>query len=118
MYHLFYRYLEDFRILYPLLFGFREESSTMHALISITESICESTDNYEFGCGTVNHSIVINKLNHQGIRGNVHEWFKSYLSHREQFVVVSGHDSISLPLTCGVPQLEDPFEDPFYFYFK
>ena len=53
---------------------------------------------------TVNHLIVITKLNHPGIGGNVHEWFKSYLSHREQFVIVSGHDSISLPLTCGVPQ--------------
>ena len=67
---------------------------------------------------TVNRSIVITKLNHRGIGGYVHEWFKSYLSHREQFVIVSGHDSIFLPLTCGVPQLEDPFEDPFYFYFK
>ena len=28
---------------------------------------------------TVNHSIVITKLNHHGIGGNVHEWFKSYL---------------------------------------
>ena len=52
----------------------------------------------------VNHSIVITKLNHHGIGGNVREWFKSYLSHREQFVIVSCHDSISLPLTCGVPQ--------------
>ena len=51
MYHLFYRNLEDFRILYPLLFGFREKSSTMHAPISITSSIGESIDNNEFGCG-------------------------------------------------------------------
>ena len=35
----FSRHLKDFKILYPLLFGFREKSSTMHALISITESI-------------------------------------------------------------------------------
>ena len=28
----------------------------------------------------------------------------SHLSHTEQFVIVSGHDSISLPLTSGVPQ--------------
>ena len=47
---------------------------------------------------------LLTKLNHYGIRGNVHERFKSYLSHREQFVIVSGHDSISLPLTCGVQQ--------------
>ena len=29
---------------------------------------------------------------------------KPYLSHRKQFVIVSGHDSISLPVTFGVPQ--------------
>ena len=34
----------------------------------------------------------------------MHEWCKSYLSQSEQFVIVSGHDSISLTLTCGVPQ--------------
>ena len=53
---------------------------------------------------TVNHAILLTKLNHYGIRANVHELFKSYSSYKEQFVIVSGHDSISLPLTCGVPQ--------------
>ena len=51
MYHCFYRYLEHFKILYPLLFGFREKSSTMHALISVTEYIHRSIDNNEVGCG-------------------------------------------------------------------
>ena len=32
------------------------------------------------------------------------DWFKSYLSQREQFVNVNGHNSLSLPVTCGVPQ--------------
>jgi len=55
----------------------------MHALISITESICESIDNTEFGWGifidltnsldTVNHAILLTKRKHHGIRGNVHE---------------------------------------------
>ena len=86
----------------------------MHTLIWITESIRQSIDNNEFGCGifidfkkafdTVNHAILLTKLNHYGIRGNVYEWFKSYLFHREQFVIVSDHDWISLPLTCGVPK--------------
>ena len=34
----------------------------------------------------------------------MHDWFKSYLSQREQFVNVNGHNSLSLPVTCGVPQ--------------
>ena len=33
---------------------------------------------------TVYHAFVITKLNYDGIRGNVNEWFKSYLSQREQ----------------------------------
>ena len=50
MYHRLKRYLEHFKILCPRLFGFREKSSTMHALISNTESTFESIDNNEFGC--------------------------------------------------------------------
>ena len=53
---------------------------------------------------TINHAILLTKLNHYVIKGNVHELFKSHLSLREQFMIVSGPDSISLRLTCGVPQ--------------
>ena len=91
-----------------------KKCSTNHALISITESIRQSIDNNEFACGifidlkkafdTVNHTILLTKLNHYGIRGVVLDWFKSYLSQREKFVNVNGHNSLSLPMTCGVPQ--------------
>ena len=53
---------------------------------------------------TVNHSILLLKLYHYGVRGKAYEWFQSYLSNRKQFVCLNGHDSDSLPLTCGVPQ--------------
>ena len=114
MYHHLYKYLENFKILYPLQFGFRENCSTIHALISITESIRHSIDNNEFGCGrfidlkkafnTVNLRILLTKLDHYRIIGNALEWFESYLSHRLQYVCVNGHNSISQPVTCGVPQ--------------
>ena len=32
------------------------------------------------------------------------DWFRSDLSHRSQYVVVNGHSSEILPITCGVPQ--------------
>ena len=54
---------------------------------------------------TVNHEIIITKVNHYAIRGVVNDWFKSYLSHlSKQFVNANGYNSFSLPVTCGVPQ--------------
>ena len=109
-----YGYLESRNILYPLQFGFRQKCSTNHALIQITESIRNSIRNNEFDCGifidlkksfdTVNHSILVSKLNHYGVRGKAYDFFHSYLSYREQFVCINGHKSDSLPITCGVPQ--------------
>ena len=107
MYHRLYNYLEEFKILYPLQFGFREKCSTTHALTSITESIRQSIGIFtdlKKAFDTVNHTILLTKLNHYGIRGVVLDWFKSYLSQREQFVNVNGNNSLSLPVTCGVPQ--------------
>ena len=44
------------------------------------------------------------KLENYGIRGPALEWFKSYLSDREQYVAVNGSSSSCLNVTCGVPQ--------------
>ena len=96
-----------------LQFGFRESHSTSHALLSLTETIKKSVDNGKSGCGifldlqktfdTVNHKI-LQKLEHYGIRGKALDWFRSYLSGRSQYVVVNGHSSEILPITCGIPQ--------------
>ena len=107
-----YGYLEYHNILYPIQFGFRQKRSNNHALIQITESICNSTDNNEFGCSifidlkkafdTVNHSILLSKLNHYIVRGKAYDWFQLNLSNREQFVCFNGHKSFSLSVSCGV----------------
>lgn len=53
---------------------------------------------------TVNHEILLDKLNHYGIRGNIHKWFKSYLNNRMQFVQVDGLNSKYRNIQTGVPQ--------------
>ena len=53
---------------------------------------------------TVNHNILLHKLEHLGIRGVVLEWFKSYLSNRKQVVKYKMAVSNSLTIKCGVPQ--------------
>ena len=109
-----YLFLEENQILCKNQFGFKKKSSCAHSLIEITEKIKESIDNGKFGCGifidlkkafdTVNHDILLLKLEHYGVRGALLKWFKSYLSNRKQYVFYNGVSSNVLPITCGVPQ--------------
>ena len=53
---------------------------------------------------TLNHSILLNKLESYGIRGIAHKWFKSYLTDRSQYTVVNDKLSFVQKVTVGVPQ--------------
>ena len=53
---------------------------------------------------TLNHDILLSKLEHYGIRDTALSWFRSYLENRRQFVDWNGFKSNSLPLETGVPQ--------------
>ena len=53
---------------------------------------------------TVNHSILLKKMELCGIRGIALDWFASYFSYRKQYVSVNGHVSDYLDICCGVPQ--------------
>ena len=109
-----YEFLDNTNVFYKFQFGFRKQYSTNHALLSITEGIRENLDTKKFGCGvfidlekafdTVNHEILLSKLEHYGIRGVANEWFRSYLTSRSQRVKLDGETSNYLGINCGVPQ--------------
>ena len=114
MFNKVYKFLKDRKCIYELQFGFRKKHSTCHALIEITETVRKDLDNNKFACGifidlqkafdTVNHSILIDKLGHYGIRGIGNKWFKSYLSNRSQHTYIQGYESEIKAINHGVPQ--------------
>ena len=86
--------------------------SMYHAFTNITENMKKALDGGNIGCGvfvdlqkafdTVDHQIL--QLNHYGIRGVSNDWFKSYLSNRNQYVSINGFDSALTSINCGAPQ--------------
>ena len=53
---------------------------------------------------TIDHTILLQKLNHYGIRGIVNQWVCSYLTHMKQYVQIKGTKSSLERILCGVPQ--------------
>ena len=114
MYNRIISFLEKFSILYNNQFGFRSKHSTSQALLLLTDKIQRSIDKGMFCSGifldlckafdTVNHKILLTKLEYYGIRGVSNDWFASYLSNRRQFVSLNGINSDYQTITCGVPQ--------------
>ena len=80
-------YITEHKILANFQFGFRKGYSTEMAISVLIDNICKATDNKEHVIGvfldfakafdTVNHIILLDKLAHYGIRGNIHQWIKN-----------------------------------------
>ena len=114
MYKRLLMFLEMNDILYEYQFGFRKNHSTSQAVMEVLDNIYQSCDNSETTIGiyldlqkafdTVNHSILLQKLEIYGVRGIIQNWFKSYLSNRKQYTVLSNHESELESISCGVPQ--------------
>ena len=107
-------FLNRNNIIYEKQFGFRPKYSTNHALIKIVDTITNALDSGKLAAGifvdfqkafdTVDHKILISKLNHYGIRGCFNDWFKSYLNNRKQCVSILGYESSYKNIEYGVPQ--------------
>ena len=107
-------FLENNNILYEYQFGFRKNYSTSHAVMEVMDNIYQNWDNHELTIGifldlqkafdTVNHDILLKKLEIYGIRGIVLKWFTSYLNNRKQYTVLQNFESELECVTYGVPQ--------------
>lgn len=109
-----YDFLQKTGTLFKYQFGFREQYSTILALTEIVDNIRDELDKGKYVAGiyldlskafdTVNHDILLRKMEHYGVRGLALNWFESYLSNRQQYTCIDNHKSTSMKVTHGVPQ--------------
>ena len=109
-----YNFLENNKCLFESQYGFRSDHSTELALLELTNKIIDSFEHDSFAIGifidlskafdTIDHTILLAKLNNYGIRGTALDLFSSYLSNRKQCTIYNSVQSEYRTITCGVPQ--------------
>ena len=114
MYKRMKSFIEKQDILCSSQYGFRDAHSTQHEILDIVDNIQTNIDNRLFSCGifidlkkafdTVDHHILLNKLNYYGFRGVINTWFSSYLQGRTQTTQIGPHISNKANTSCRVPQ--------------
>ena len=114
VYNQLYEYFINNKLLSLHQSGFRLLHSTVTALLEATDSWAWNIDkglvnsvvflDLKKAFDTVDHNILLSKLQYYGIEGVELKWFSSYLKNRSQVCSVNGFQSEELSITCGVPQ--------------
>jgi retron-type reverse transcriptase len=107
-------FIRQNNILHNSQHGFRHGYSTCTAIAELLDYITKALDNSCFSLSaffdvskafdSINHEILLTKLEHYGIRGSVNSWFRSYLVNRFQFTESAGQSSLLRQIVAGVPQ--------------
>ena len=113
MYKRLSKHLSEHNLLYQKQFGFQQGHSTEHAIMQLIDQINEKSERNCFtldtlidskAFDTVDHQILISKLNNYGVKGKNLSWFKSYLENRKQYLNYSNDVTNLAQIKCGVPQ--------------
>ena len=109
-----YEHFKSNNLLYSSQYGFRNNHSTELAAMELIDRIILDMDKGEIPINvymdlskafdTLDHEILIHKLNFYGIHGLALDLFKSYLKNRYQYVVCDEYKSDLLNIHTGVPQ--------------
>ena len=125
IYHRLISFIEKHKILYINQYGFRKKHSTILALINLTDKIRNAIDKGNYAVGiyidlkkafdTVDHYILLRKLEHYGIRGKANDLIQNYLSDRYQYTTVNNCSSSFNRIKTGVPKVRYWGLSCFYF---
>ena len=106
-------FLNKYNILYDRQYGFRKNRNTILAILDVVTRCYDNISGKKFNFitidltkafDTVNHRILLKKLEFYGIRGICNDMFKSYLSNRQQAVHIKNEVSYTSIVKMGVPQ--------------
>ena len=100
---------------YYLNIDFRPGHSTSHALINFVNKVANAVDRQKYSAGilldllkaldTLDHAILLSKLEACGITGTAHQWITDYFRNRIiQYVQIDDSKSDALRQIYGVPQ--------------
>lgn len=107
-------FLKANNIIYKFQYGFRKQCGTMTAITELVDDLIDRIDKKNIVGGlfldlkkafdTLNHNILLQKLEAYGIRGIANDVIRSYLSNRTQFVAIENVRSSLRRIEVGVPQ--------------
>lgn len=98
-----YNFCEKYNIFHESQNGFRKKRSTILAVYKYIQEVLNIINEKQYGVGVlldmtkaydkIQHKLLLSKLYTVGIRGNCHNWFKSYLENRQQIVEIEYLDN-------------------------
>ena len=107
-------FFEKFSILNMNQYGFRSKRSTIQAVARLTEFVRDATNkradaialflDLKKAFDTIDHKILMQKLDHYGIRGKSNNLIRAYLTNRKQYVEIGNNRSTLENVSTGVPQ--------------
>ena len=114
IYNKVFEFLVRYEIIFDSQYGFRRGHNTTHATLDFLRSVEDAIEMNEHAIeifcdlskafDTLNHKILISKLEHYGIRRKALNWVESYLKDRKQYTEWGNCKSSLLALETGVPQ--------------
>ena len=108
-----YSYLEKYNLLNANHFGLREKHCTIDALVELTKKVRRGSNrlfkisvlfDLKKALDTLDHSILLEKLEAHRVRGIANKWIECYLLNRQRFVEGNIHASDWTNIAAGFPQ--------------